>query len=1192
MKPVDNEGRTMELCNTPIRTVGHISKFTDMDHILHGGMQGQNIGLGYRPLGNCLAEWITQESYSSKIAFVVHQPKDNIVAAERLAIELGENYHVTKWGVGLRNRSADACELEHFIKKKSLIKAAKANGIWKRPPILTEVLLGVVTGIIVPLLSYVLNNSFLPTALAGVILLILTGHYIHKYRVCQEEGFHNLKTAVKKFPFNEYHEFIKSFNSRDFLCEKCQVAKGDVVIVRDIHTPQHFLLLRQYLSNIDEGQFWVVFLERKNSYNDFVQENRDYAERRVYYLNPLTKAEKRELAKTVGISIDNPVISRWGVDYILRNSLRLSETISPTDIQNLTNRIQEFVHEKEREGIRLNLVTLIRFVAQLRIEFFPGPLKKRLWELLFDYQSETPRLNEIDRELSLAVFFMVDNQGNGNQVRGLKGIVLQILSSFEDDFEDIMDNPFVLSNSNVSDEYEKLMIVKALRHWGKATPEWCVALGDALQRSLSETKEGLAGNWRKFYDSTDWKDIFIFSFEFLESSEVRWFSPWLVHNCLDIYGKEAREGTRFFSKAPLLTAARSNVLLDLDNSELGQSVVRDHLQVVHYAVIEIGENHASRSNSKYPDSFSLLNLKNNERKEYYNALKTLNEVAVLQFYEYLFDVFCGIWRYAYINSNAKLWCCEVAHNDLFEKYYDHRSILIHRLHYLHYYLKTIISKLLKMVGTLYGEEENVRTIISEATDSNLNQLSRKDREETLLRLIPQAEMSSYATLVFAVCILCRLETDEVSRETFMGIGNDLIRMVFLLLHESSGFVNDDFKYLIDIMTRYEEPNNTILGFLGQNISHTMPKSVRNQIKDYLNIHRETYVKNLQDMTGQFAVNDGETMIHIILTANSLTEEEQMDMYAGVRRRLEHEFADTSYKPVCDELLSVLMDKRLHSSLNGLSTMEIVQKLNKQYTSNTAYILYTQYIDIDQERFLPYCPLIAEHLLNSYYSGCWHPLAMYFEETEEEEMTEEHYQVALLLYQYGSRGCTSALIEDLLWLMSILSRLLEKKNVYMWVQEEEAHHMIFALEQRIEEIKVIEAQAYFNRRKWGWYGILLYMRFLLKNDIAREPYTEEEYASMSSEEKLVYCESYFTMITPFLKRSDGAWVVNQTYLDLLNYLIENKGDIQSVMAEHDGLQKIANDTIDVVQRQFTDLGKRDAVIEMIKKYMYKFNEINL
>jgi len=75
-------------------------------------------------------------------------------------------------------------------------------------------------------------------------------------------------------------------------------------------------------------------------------------------------------------------------------------------------------------------------------------------------------------------------------------------------------------------------------------------------------------------------------------------------------------------------------------------------------------------------------------------------------------------------------------------------------------------------------------------------------------------------------------------------------------------------------------------------------------------------------------------------------------------------------------------------------------------------------------------------------------------------------------------------------------------------------MIQIMEQRIDEIRIIEAQAYFNQRKWGRYGILLYMRFLLKNDFAHEFYAEEGYAAMSSNEKLAYCESYFSIVPPF------------------------------------------------------------------------------
>jgi len=71
-------------------------------------------------------------------------------------------------------------------------------------------------------------------------------------------------------------------------------------------------------------------------------------------------------------------------------------------------------------------------------------------------------------------------------------------------------------------------------------------------------------------------------------------------------------------------------------------------------------------------------------------------------------------------------------------------------------------------------------------------------------------------------------------------------------------------------------------------------------------------------------------------------------------------------------------------------------------------------------------------------------------------------------------------------------------------------MIQIMEQRIDEIRIIEAQAYFNQRKWGRYGILLYMRFLLKNDFAHEFYAEEGYAAMSSNEKLATSTSVLEM----------------------------------------------------------------------------------
>lgn len=1182
----------MELRDAPARNAGLVLNFTSMDQILHGStFQSQGTHLEYRPLGNYLSSWFSIEESHSKIAYVVHSAKDGIVAAECLAEEFAEKYHVVKWGVDQRNRTIDANELKQFIKKKSLIHAAKAQNLWKRPAVFTKLVITILTTIIAPVLAYVLNNYFLPPLLAGIILLIITGNYVYKYWKCREEGFYRLTVAIKGLSFNEYQEFISRFSSRDFLCAKYSaIANEDVIIVRDIHTPRHFLLLKQYLSNVKGDQIWVIFLERKDSYNDFLLEKTDYSEKKVYYLKPLSKAEKKELAKTSNIPPDDPTIRIWGVDYILRNSIRISELISPESERNLTNRIQEFIQEKEREREYLNLATLIRFVAQLRIEFFRGPIKNRLWEQLFSYQASPLHLNQIDRELSVEVFCKMMATNDDRVLKSIKGIVFQILHTFGNDLEDILDNQFIKSHCDTIGAYEKLLIVKALRFQGKADIEWCVALGESLLRSVWEAKRDLDNNWPSVYASKDWKEIFISALDFLEKSEVRWYSPWIVHNCLAIYGNYRHSSELYFSRKPMLAAARANILLDPDEAESGHNMVNDHFNVVRCAVLELGMENALHDDQKYPDSFSLINLENKERQEYYNALKILKEDAVLRFYGYLFDIFCAIWSYAYDRPEAKLWCAEMAYNDLYKKYYDGRSTLEQPLSY---YLRTIVTQLIKMIEDLYGNEVAVHTLISNAAKTLSDQLKGNGREQALLWLISQAEMSSYAVLVFSACILCRLETNEVSRETFMGLGSYLIRMIFLTLHEQRGFINDDFKELINIMTRYEEPNNVILGFLSQSLGHMMPRGIYSQITDYLNIHRKSYIENLEKMTTHFAVNDGEKLIHIVMLANILTETEKVGLYNNIRSHMERDFSSSSRKMVCDELLSVLADKKISSTLDNVSTEEIIQKLRNQYSANTAYILYEEYLRIDQARFLPYCPIIMPHLLRSTYTGCWRPVLAYFIETESEEISEEHDKVAFSLYLYCIHTRhTFTRIPDLKNLIIFLKTLLRKKGIYRWVDAETTELLIREMFNRIDEIRTIEAMAIFNQRKWSRYGILSYMKFLLKSNIRFPTCTDDEYADMSPANKLVYCKNFFSTITPFVRDTNIIKGINLIYMDLLDFLIDNKGDIQNFMEEFGGLQKIATDTIEVVQHLFIDQKNAEQVIQMVRAYIQNLNARDL
>ena len=188
--------------------------------------------------------------------------------------------------------------------------------------------------------------------------------------------------------------------------------------------------------------------------------------------------------------------------------------------------------------------------------------------------------------------------------------------------------------------------------------------------------------------------------------------------------------------------------------------------------------------------------------------------------------------------------------------------------------------------------------------------------------------------------------------------------------------------------------------------------------------------------------------------------------------MEREFSSSPRKAVCDELLSVLVDKKISPSLDNASTEEIVQKLRDEYLPNTAYILYDNYLMIDQARFLPYCPMIARHLLNSTHSGCWRPVLMYLNKTAPREKPKEYGNVTFLLYLYCMQtGHVFTKIPDLQLLIYFLEGVVHKKDNYQWVDEEAAKLRKREMSSRIDEIRAIEAMATFNRRKWSRYGIL-------------------------------------------------------------------------------------------------------------------------
>ena len=75
-------------------------------------------------------------------------------------------------------------------------------------------------------------------------------------------------------------------------------------------------------------------------------------------------------------------------------------------------------------------------------------------------------------------------------------------------------------------------------------------------------------------------------------------------------------------------------------------------------------------------------------------------------------------------------------------------------------------------------------------------------------------------------------------------------------------------------------------------------------------------------------------------------------------------------------------------------------------------------------------------------------------------------------------------------------------------------------------------------------------------------------------------------------TNGTKAMNPIYMDMLDFLIDNKGDIQNFTEEYSGLQKIAEDTIEAVQHLFSDQERSGQVVKMIRAYIRNLNERDL
>ena len=363
----------------------------------------------------------------TKVCFVIHEPQDGSISADALSAALEQDSRelkVQQWGRNDRGDLLDADDLCLFFKKKSVIRVAKEHGLWNQPSLLTEAKIGLVSLIVTVLLSVAapvmqfaidLLQGYVWLAfslLFGGLAVVSAAITVQKHRQSCSRALRQLADQVERMPLEEYARLVSYFDTEDFLCYKLNYSDDkEIAIVKCVpyHT-RHYALLERYLAGAPEGQFWVIFLERKKVYDPLIHHQGPGADHRCYYLVPLNKRQKKELAsKVADTRLSDPHLRNLGIDYIFKNYINRMGTEHETG-EDLLERINGFVEERRQDGFTADIRALIVFIAQLKCYFFAsGVADQRCWEILFDYNSESA-LNRADLELSHELLFTAANR--------------------------------------------------------------------------------------------------------------------------------------------------------------------------------------------------------------------------------------------------------------------------------------------------------------------------------------------------------------------------------------------------------------------------------------------------------------------------------------------------------------------------------------------------------------------------------------------------------------------------------------------------------------------------------------------------------------------------------------------------------------------------------------------------------------
>lgn len=580
----------------------------------------------------------------------------------------------------------------------------------------------------------------------------------------------------------------------------------------------------------------------------------------------------------------------------------------------------------------------------------------------------------------------------------------------------------------------------------------------------------------------------------------------------------------------------------------------------------------------------MLNLTESQRRRYFYALGALGEKDVLTHYDLLFDIYCAAINMCDIEN----FIMPVFHNNLNTRY-GYGAALSSDI-----CQKKALHSIADQLKSLYPDNP----LVSQDLPSLIDLIDKEDDENVgeSLFYLAKWEAFGFVTGSFIACLICHMNKKLTNyRDIHLNMGSYLVRMVFLSSFENraESFHNNDFQYLVRILTEYRDPCLAVLthlAFLGQRPTPTL---ARHQIAEYLVAHKELFrqsILKIQDKLDEGEIE--EYMSYIVSLSLEINDKEKLPFYTALRGLLAERYAQAPFAPLLNELLGFYINGHFSKGFLDRPFPEIIDKF-KNCSPDTAYLLFDKMLYFDKN-YIIYCPSLVDLLLKSKFESAPLELSRYLSwEPEKNKYNDEYITVAKRLYDHClSRFKSRSLISQnehnikgyYIALKQLEDNCREAPDCYNWMEINTAEKIIARLSENCQYLLEVATWVIFRERKWGRYGLLVYLKHLLMNSLF-PMIGIRAYEDLDELDKLMWLEKNIASIQPLIHTNDKFYV-NTTYIALLDLFLTNEGNIQDRKSELDILNRVASDVQQAVPIIFRDDKARCARIQnMIIDYCH-------